>query len=70
MFKMVDNPNLQQSVTQGSSIVDDNERVLARQVIVDTRPYLPLLLTPEETVAAAAELELAARVYQTAPAPE
>lgn len=66
MFKVVDNPNYQQSVTQGGSLVDDNERTLARQVAIDQRRSIPLPLTPEETMAATAELELAARAYQAA----
>jgi hypothetical protein len=66
MFKMVDNPNYQQSVTHGGSLVDDNERTLMRQVVTDERHFIPLPLTPEETMAAVAELELAAQAYQRA----
>ncbi len=67
MFKMVDNPNHQhhqQSVTQGESLVDDDDRVLVRRVTNDPRAFIPLPLTPEETMAASVELELAAQVYQ------
>jgi len=64
MFKMVDNPNYQQHVTRGSSLVDDTERTLAREARIDMRPYIPLPLTREETMAASAELELAAQTYQ------
>lgn len=63
MFKIADNPNYQQQVAQGGSVVDDNQRTLARQVITDERQFIPQPLTPEEAIAAADELELAAGVY-------
>lgn len=61
-FKLVDNPKYNQEVTNGDSLVDDSDRVLVRQVATDKRRFIPMLLTPQEMVAANDELELAAGV--------
>lgn len=69
MFKIVDNPNYQQNVNIGPILTDEGGRELVKQTIEDARLFVPMLLTPEESIAAAEELELAASVY-AAPPPE
>lgn len=58
VFKIVDNPNYQKEVVLGNSIIDDP--------VTDERRFIPLPLTPQEAIAAADELELAARAYAQA----